>query len=119
MAKTIKIIDYDINNDILFISNGDKVKVSLDVGDFILDVDHKNLVCGIEVMNASENLGINKEIFKNIKDMKMSINYKTNHIYVLLMISFKKKGRDVNIQIPLTLGLGHKRPKKEMLVYGV
>ena len=66
MAKTIKTIDYDSDNDILFISDEEKVKSSLDIGDFILDVSHNNFICGIEVMDASENLGISKDVLKNI-----------------------------------------------------
>jgi len=117
MARQIKTIDYDSENDIFFISNGDKVKASLDIGDFVLDINHNNLVCGIEIMDASENLGVSKEILKNVKNMKMSVTYKTNHVYVLLMIIFKKKSKEVNIPIPLTLDLGHKTPLKEVLVY--
>jgi len=117
MAKPIKTIDYDENSDILFISNGEKVKASIDIGDFVLDVSHENLVCSIEIMDASENLGIDKNILKNIKSMKMSVNYKTNHVYVLLMIIFKKEDKKVNVQIPLTLDLGHKTPRQEVLVY--
>jgi uncharacterized protein YuzE len=117
MAKEIKTIDYDSANDIFFISDGEKVKASLDIGDFVLDVNHRNLISGIEIMDASENLGINKDVLKNIKNMKMSITYKTNNVYVLLMISFNKNNKDVNVQIPLTLNLGHKVPQKEMLVY--
>ncbi len=117
MAKPIKTIDYDEDNDILFISNEEKVKASLDIGDFVLDVNHTNFICGIEVMNASENLGISKDVLKNIKTMKMSVTYKTNHVYVLLMIAFKKGDKEINMPIPLTLDLGHKIPMKEMLVY--
>ncbi len=117
MAKPIKTIDYDADNDILFISNGEKVKASLDIGDFILDVSHKNLICGIEVMDASENLGISKEVLEDIQSIKMSVTYKTNNVYVLLMITFKKEDKVVNMPIPLTLDLGHKMPMKEMLVY--
>ena len=117
MARQIKTIDYDADNDIFFISDGEKVKASLDIGDFILDVSHDNLVCGIEIMDASENLGVSKEVLGNIQNMKMSVTYKTNHVYVLLMIVFKKEGKEVNIPIPLTIGLGHKEPKKEVLVY--
>lgn len=117
MAKQIKTIDYDSDNDILFISNGDKVKSSLDIGDFILDVNHDNLICGIEIMEASERLGVNKTFLEHIQSMKMSVTYRTNNIYVLLMISFKKEGNDVNIPIPLTLDLGHKLPREEVLVY--
>ncbi|MEK6896983.1 MAG: DUF2283 domain-containing protein [Nanoarchaeota archaeon] len=118
MARQIKRIDYDSENDIFSISNGDKVKASLDIGDFILDVSHNNLICGLEVMDASENLGISKDILKNIRNIKMSVTYKTNHVYVLLILAFKKKGKEVNVPIPLTLDLGHKVPKKEVLVYG-
>ena len=117
MAKEIKTIDYDSENGIFFINNGEKVKASIDIGDFILDVNHNNFICGIEVMDASENLGISKEALKSVKSIRMSVNYKTNHVYVLLVMTFKKQGKEVNIPIPLTLGLGHKTPKKEVLVY--
>ena len=117
MAKTIETIDYDSDNDIFFISTGEKVKASLDIGDFVLDVSHNDLICGIEIMDASENLGIDKNVLKNIKSMKMSVNYKTDHVYVLLMIVFKQGDKEVNMPIPLSLTLGHKTPKKEILVY--
>ena len=94
MARQIKTIDYDYENDIFSVSNGDRVKASLDVGDFILDVSNDNLVCGIEIMDASENLGVSKEVLGNIQNMKMSVTYKTNHVYVLLMIVFKRKPKN-------------------------
>ena len=117
MAKQIKTIDYDSENDIFSINNGEKVKASIDIGDFVLDVNHNNFICGLEIMSASENLGISKDVLRNIRSMKMSVNYKTNHVYVLLMILFKKEGKEVNVPIPLTLDLGHKTPRKEMLIY--
>ena len=117
MAKEIKTIDYDSENDIFSINNGEKVKASIDIGDFILDVSHNNLICGIEVMDASEKLGVPKDFLKNIKNIKMSVNYTTNHVYVLLAVVFVKQGKEVNIPIPLTLSLGHKTPRKEVLVY--
>jgi hypothetical protein len=60
---------------------------------------------------------MSKEILKAVKSIKMSVNYRTNHVYVLLTIIFKKSGKEANISIPLTLGLGHKEPRKEVLVY--
>lgn len=117
MAKTIKTIDYDSVNDIFFISDGSRVISSLDIGDFVLDVNGDNLISGIEIMDASENLGIGKDVLNNIKSIKMSVNYKTNNIYVLLVISFQKNNREVNVPIPLSLNLGHKTPQKQVLVY--
>lgn len=46
----------------------------------------------------------------------MSVTYKTNHVYVLLVITFREENKKVN-PIPLTLNLGHKTPKQEVLVY--
>lgn len=115
--KQIKTIDYDAENDIFFISTGDKIKASIDIGEFILDVSSSNLVCGIEIMEASGNLGISQADLKNIESMKMSVIYKTNHVYVLLMMILKKEGKEINVPIPLTLNLGHKVPKKEILMY--
>jgi len=117
MAKEIKAIDYDSENDIFSINNGEKIRASIDIGDFILDVSHNNLICGIEVMDASENLGISKEFLKSVKNIRMSINYNTDHAYILLVMAFKKQGKEVNMSIPLTLNLGHKVPKKDFLVY--
>lgn len=117
MATQIKTIDYDVENDIFFISDGEKVKASIDIGDFILDVNHKDLICGVEIMDASENLGISKDVLRNVRNIKMSVTYRTNHVYVLLMIAFKNKDKEVNVPIPLTLDLGHKIPRKEVLVY--
>ncbi len=117
MAKEIKTIDYDPKNDIFFINNGEKVKASIDVGDFVLDVNHNNFICGLEIMDASENLGISKEDLDSIKSIKMSVNYKTSYVYVLLLMAFKKQGKEVNVPIPLTLDLGHKIPKHEVLLY--
>lgn len=117
MARQIKTIDYDESNDIFFVSNGDKVKASVDIGDFVLDVSHDNLVCGIEIMDASKNLGIGKKELCNIQSIKMAVTYKTSHVYVLLMITLKKEDKEINIQIPLTLDLGHKTPREEMLIY--
>lgn len=117
MARQIKRINYDSDNDIFSISDGEKIKASLDIGDFVLDVNYSNLICGLEIMNASENLGISKDVLSNIQNMKMSVTYESNHVYVLLMIVFKKEGKEVNIPIPLTIGLGHKETKKEILIY--
>lgn len=117
MAKKIKIIDYDRNNDILFISNDEKIKSSIDIGDFVLDLNGNNLIAGVEVMDASENLGIGKKELMNIAKAKISINYKTNHVYVLLGIVLKNTKKEINVSIPLALSLGHKEPKKELLIY--
>ena len=90
MAKQIKTIDYDLDEDILFISNGEKVKASLDIGDFILDVNHNNLICGIEIMDASVNLGIDKETLNEIKASKCLLHIKQTMLIFCLCFLLKK-----------------------------
>lgn len=113
MGKEIKIIDYDSEEDILFISRDEPIKNSIDVGNYILDVTHKNLISSIEIIDASENLGIEKNKLKEINKIKMCINYKTNNVYILLSLSFKNK--EVNVSVPLNLSLGKNQPEKEIL----
>ena len=47
MAKTNTKIVYDEEEDILSLSKNRKVKASIDIGDFIIDIDHKGYVTGI------------------------------------------------------------------------
>lgn len=92
-------MDYDRANDIFFISNGNKVKHSVDIGDFVLDIDYKGKACGIEVFDASENLGIGREVLSELKKSEMSVLYRRNHVLMKIIL----KGREVNISIPLDI----------------
>ena len=60
MAKSNTKIVYDEEEDILFLSKSRKVKASIDVGDFVIDVDTSGFISGIEILNASENLKISE-----------------------------------------------------------
>ena len=105
MAKGNTKIIYDEEEDILFLSKGRKVKASIDVGDFIIDVDTEGFVSGIEILNTSENLKLAKEHLKGLQKASMVITYKPNYVYIYLVMQFKEKEK--NITIPLTVDLGH------------
>lgn len=113
MAK----IKYDKEEDILWLSKGRKVKTSIDVGDFVIDVDHKGFITGIEILNASLNLKLTEEQLNKIKKASMSVTYKPNHAYISLMLSFENKEKDVTI--PLSLDLGHGSEKTEKTSFAV
>jgi len=101
MAK----ISYIDTVDILMLSKEKKVKVSIDVGDFIIDIDHEGFVTGIEILNASESLGLTIEQLKSIEEGSMSVTYKPNYVNISIIIKFNQKEKDISI--PLTLDLGH------------
>ena len=105
MAKDKKKIIYDDEEDILFISKGRKVKASIDIGEFIVDIDSSGFVSGIEILNASDNLKLSEKQLKELKRVSMAVTYKPNHVYIYLVMHFEEKEKDVTI--PLTLDLGH------------
>lgn len=108
---------YDEEEDILFLSKNKKVKASIDIGDFIIDVDAKGFVSGIEILNASENLKVSAEQLKKLQEASMSVTYKPNHAYIFLVMKFI--GREKDITIPLTIDLGHGSLRTERTEFAV
>jgi len=115
MAKSNTKIIYNENEDILYLSRGKPAKASIEVGDFIIDIDFQGFVSAIEILNASENLNIEPEILEEIDKAKMSVVYKPNYLYILLVLSLKEKEKE--IAIPLTVDLGHKQVEREETIF--
>ena len=76
MAKDITEITYDRQEDILSLWSGKESQVSIEVGDFIVDVDNKGHVTGLEIMNASDNLEVSPEIIGHVEKASLSVLYK-------------------------------------------
>ena len=105
MAKLNTKMIYDEEEDILSFSKGRKVKASIDIGDFIIDVDTNGFISGIEILNASKNLQVSEEHLKDLQKASMSVTYKPNYVYISLLMQFKDKEKDITI--PLKINLGH------------
>lgn len=117
MAKENTKIGYDVEEDILSLSKGRKIKASVDVGDFVIDIDHGGFVSGIEIINASENLKLSKERLLKLQEASMTVTYKPNYVYICLIIKIKDAEKDISI--PLTIDLGHNRIKTERTEFAV
>lgn len=111
MAKGSTKITYDSEEDILNLSKGNPSKASIEVGDFVLDVDFEGFISAIEILNASEILNISKEVLRSVESAKMTILYKYN--YLIVGISLKFKGAEKEVTIPLTVDLGHRQVKRQ------
>ncbi len=96
---------YDEEEDILSLSRGYEVKASIEIGDFVIDVDHNGFIAGIEILNASQNLNISEEQLQNLKQASMNVTYKPNYVYIFLVMKFEATEKDISI--PLTVDLGH------------
>jgi len=117
MAKGTTKVDYDEEEDILFLSKGRKVKASIEIGDFIIDVDLNGFVSGIEILNASENLSLSEDQLKELNEASMVVTYKPKYVYISLFMRFKEKEKD--IAIPLMLDLGHGSVIREETLFAV
>jgi|SRR3989344_1275440 len=115
MAEGNAKITYEENEDILSLWRGKPSKASIEVGDFIIDVDSQSFISGLEILNASENLNLESSVLSRVEKASMSVTYKQNHITIIL--SFKIAGRENNVSIPLTINLGHKKIEKEQIVF--
>ena len=115
MAKINKKIIYDAEEDILFLSKGRKVKASIDIGDFIIDIGIGGFVSGIEILNASENLKLQEEQLKGLQEASMAVTYKPDYVCIFLVMKFEGKEKDITI--PLTVDLGHGSMKTEKISF--
>jgi len=117
MAKIDTKMNFDAEEDILLLSKNKKVKASIDIGDFIVDIDYKGFVVGIEILNASETLGISMTSLKSLKKASMQVVYKPNYVLITLVMSLKNKEKDLTI--PLSVDLGHSSITSEKAKFAV
>ncbi len=115
MAKSDTKIIYYKEEDILYLSRGRASQASIEVGDFVIDVDFNGFISAIEILNASENLGISSESLEKISSASMIVSYKPNYLFIVLAIKLPE--RDKDIRIPLTIALGHKKVEREETIF--
>src|SRR4030042_6122344 len=117
MAKTNTKMSYDSEEDILSLSKGIKAKASIDIGDFIIDVDHRGFIVGLEILNASQNLGLKEELLEALEQASMQVTYKPNSVSIAIYMKMKEKEKE--IAIPLTIDLGHGAVRTEKTMFAM
>lgn len=87
-------IDYDIENDSLFIfSENKKINYShSEVIDnsFIVDINKENQISGLEVLNCSKKLSISKKLLSSIQNFTMNIRKEEEKLTIELQFQFKQ-----------------------------
>lgn len=111
MVKKAK-VDYDFENDVLYVYSGEKVQDSLEIEKFVLDFSFDNRIVGVEILNASKtlsnilNIKIGKRLLSSLKEAGISITHGKEMMFVLLILPVKMKGREdirINVQAPLAV----------------
>ncbi len=89
---------YDYNYDTLIFKIKDRdYKNSVEFQNFVIDIDTKNFVTGIRILDASRVTGMNKFIFRNLVHGEFKASIRDNVITVL----FKFVGKIRNRLIPI------------------
>jgi len=115
MGESNTEISYDIEEDILNFSRGKSSKASIEIGDFIIDIDFNGFISAIEILNASENLNFDKNLLASIGKASMSVIYKPNYSQINLTLFTQDKEKEITI--PLTIDLGHKEIEKQEVIF--
>jgi len=112
MAKTSKdykekdvIFLYNKTDDILSVekkTKTSKVKGSIDIGDVILDISNKGTVIGIELLKASKNVGLSKDILSKIEKIHFNVKEGREFLLVRLVMLFGKKEVIHTTHVPMT-----------------
>ena len=105
-------IDYDYDNDILYLYTGEKVKDSLQIENFVIDFSQNNKIVAVEVLDASMILSelsqtnITKDALSKIESARMSISQGKELIYILLVIRLSINQESIDLRIPVPAPAG-------------
>lgn len=103
MVKTAK-IDYDKDNDSLFLYTGGRANDSLEIGNYIVDFDTENRVVNLEISEISRMLklwGLGKDSLENAKEAQIRVNPGRNSVYVLITLKLKEgESKEICVSVP-------------------
>ncbi len=85
-GKIPKGLMYDSDEDILFFSKGKVSKGTIEIGDFVIDIDEHGNLAAIEIFNASKIFNVQKRILSKIKSAKLRIQSTPNAMYLSMAI---------------------------------
>jgi len=85
-GKIPKGLIYDSEEDILFFSKGRASKGTLEIGDFVIDLDNKGDLTAIEIFNASRIFNVPKKVLSMMKSAKLRVQSTPNAMYLSMAI---------------------------------
>ena len=104
MVRNLK-IDYDDENDVLWLHQNKKVQDSLELGNYVIDFS-KGDILGLEIIDASEVLSrlsskqISKEMLKNIQNAVLKVHMEKDLIFIVVLLRLSdSKVKEIPIQV--------------------
>lgn len=103
MVRTAK-IDYDKENDSLFLYTGGKANDSLEIGNYIVDFDAENKIVNLEISEISRMLKLmrlEKDSLENAKEAQIRVNPGRSSIYILITLKLKEgESKEICVSVP-------------------
>lgn len=87
-------LDYDFRYDILFFkSQNREYEKSIEIGNFVIDIDSENFVVGIQIYEASKFLHLNKTALLKVPNWRFQASIKNNRLEFRLMFQVVVRNR--------------------------
>ncbi|MBI5065681.1 DUF2283 domain-containing protein [Candidatus Woesearchaeota archaeon] len=88
--------DYDFGEDTLFLKIKDRnYETSIEIENFVLDLDKEGFIMGIQIFGASNLLGVSKQQLKNLKDWQLEAKIEENRLFFNLKFQIKEENKIV------------------------
>ena len=89
-------MDYDYANDILFFKVKDReYNHSIELEDFVLDVDKEGYITGIQIFGASKMFNVDKDTLRNVQKWEFKVRTEGKVISVQLMFEMLRRNQIV------------------------
>jgi len=80
--------DYDYINDVLFFKvKNREYSNSIELSNYVIDIDSKGFVVGMQIFDASNLFQSNREALKNVKNWKLEASIKNKIIQVKVLFN--------------------------------
>lgn len=100
---------YDFQNDILMFKIRDRdYKMSIELQNFVADIDEEGFVTGVRIFDASKVLGIDKYVLKSIVQVEFKARIEKNIITITLQFVSKIRNKIFSL-------LGHEEKIKQQI----
>ncbi len=110
MAGKKVAVSYDMEEDILHFFTGERIKDSIEMGDYVFDISHDERIVGWQINNASKFLSsvygtkVSKDFLSSIKEAYMGVVYSKKLVIVrvtyFVMEDKTIKERELTSNIP-------------------
>ena len=108
--------NYDFKYDILFfkVKNREYLK-SIEVDNIVLDLDSEKFLTGIQILEASEFLKMNKLMLREIPNWKFEAKIENNKIEMRLMFQVKVRNKIIEKNPIIMQSIKEKLPNSQLI----